>query len=100
MTYTTSFRDKTYPNKKALGVAGVFGPLPARAAAVAQLPAEHGAQPPLRSICMQANKETIQSCHYVASGMQNSGRTWSPFATKECLQPGRQNLPKYIHIYA
>ncbi len=42
----------TYPDKEALGVAGVLGPLPPSSTAVAQFSAEHWTQPPLGSVCI------------------------------------------------
>lgn len=40
----------TDPDKEALRVASVLGSLPPSPTPVAQLPAEHGAQPPLRRV--------------------------------------------------
>lgn len=41
----------TDPDKEALRVASVLGSLPPSPTPVAQLPAEHGPQPPLRRVC-------------------------------------------------
>ena len=41
----------TYPDKEALGVAGVLGPLPPGPTPVAQLPAKHRPQSPLWRLC-------------------------------------------------
>lgn len=43
----------THPDEEALGVAGVFGPLPPGPTPVAQLPTEHGPQSPLWRLCKQ-----------------------------------------------
>ena len=49
----------TYPDKEALGVAGVLGPLPPSSTAIAQLSAEHWAQPPLGSVCISGARHII-----------------------------------------
>lgn len=49
----------TYPDKEALGVAGILGSLPPSSTAVAQLSAEHWTQPPLGSVCISGAQHII-----------------------------------------